>query len=155
MRKFWVLSFLVGLVVGYVIAPSSTPATITLTTPMTGTAFKQGPVSYNLAAPMGICADQVMDTLTLTVYPVALQNVDGGQVTSITAGTISPVTFTINTAMQTWTSSNGQFGNLTDANLAMARGWLSAALTATVKNQAEQTLISLGILPGAQTPWQQ
>jgi hypothetical protein len=139
---------------GWVLGPSLSPATITLTTPISQT----GPNMLNendpYSGPMGICADQVKQTLTFTIYPITAQTTSGGKVTGVTAGTLPSIVMSVNTSTGAWSTSTGLTGTLTGSSLTGAQAWLAAALTSTMKNQAETAWISMGILPGTQTPWQ-
>jgi hypothetical protein len=155
MKRLWILPYtLIVLALGAAITPRNAPASITLTTPFSQSGPNITAETDPIAAPMAICADQVTGMMTMTIYPATSQTVTAGKVTAIAPGTIAPVVFTINTNSGAWSSANGQSGWLTGASLTGAQGWLAAALTPTMKDQAEPWLISVGILPGVQTyPW--
>jgi hypothetical protein len=153
MKRALLLAF-VAFIVGYTVAPRNAPASVTLTTPFSQAGPNVTAETDPYAAPMAICADQVTQIMTLKIYPATAQTINGGKVTGVTVGTIPPVEFTINAQTGAWSSTNGQAGTLTGSGLIGAQGWLASALTSTMKNQAEPWLISVGVMPGVQTPWQ-
>ena len=139
--------------VGYSVAPSHSQATITLTTPYAQSGPNIVSETDSLIGAMGICADQQTKILSLTAYPAVSQTLNAGKVVSITAGSIAPVVLTVNTVTGAYSTTNGVYGTLTGASLTGAQSWLAAALTPTMKNQAE-TWWSTIIFPGTTTAWQ-
>ena len=140
---------------GYTLAPTGTPATVTLTNPMSLGNGASAPTTDPLVALTKACFDQGHSSMTFYVTPLVSQTLNAGKTVSVVVDdAIPPIVTTVNTQSGQWSSSNGLCGTLTGASLTGAQGWLTNGITSVMKTQAETAWIGMGITPGVATAWQ-
>jgi hypothetical protein len=96
--------------------------------------------------------DTVGQTITIWL-PCGSAVTSGGKTTSFAPGPQAPtLTVEFSLGSSTWSASNGQSGTLTADQIATVQAML-AGVNAAVRNQAEASVQSMGILAGTNVPW--